>query len=183
MNKILIHHCCAPCSYGIVGALEKEYEIEGYWFNPNIHPEEEHAKRRDALRKYTESRGITLHEKKDFIYRQDEWVMNAPKEPTERCEYCYYLRLNDTAYAARKADIGVFTTSLLSSPYQKHELVKQAGKRVASAYGIEFLYRDFRQFYYEGKNSARQEGVHMQKYCGCVFSVDEKRAPEKAALK
>lgn len=70
---------------------------------------------------------------------------------------------NNTGYDA-------FSTTLLISPYQNHELLKQIGEELAQKYGISFLYRDFRQGFREGQNEARELGLYMQKYCGCVFS-------------
>jgi len=74
---------------------------------------------------------------------------------------------NKTGYEA-------FTTTLLVSPYQNHELLKQVGEEMAEKYGVEFLYRDFRPGFREGQNEARQLGLYMQKYCGCVFSEEER---------
>jgi predicted adenine nucleotide alpha hydrolase (AANH) superfamily ATPase len=64
---------------------------------------------------------------------------------------CYNLRLRSCAGQARKNGIGYFTTTLLSSPYQLHELVKETGERVSADTGVEFVYRDFRPVFYEGK--------------------------------
>ena len=74
---------------------------------------------------------------------------------------------NNTGYDA-------FTTTLLVSPYQKHEALKQVGEEMAEKYGIEFLYRDFRPGFREGQSEARSLGLYMQKYCGCVFSEEDR---------
>ena len=37
-----------------------------------------------------------------------------------------------------------------------------------------FLYRDFRPGFREGQRQARELGFYMQKYCGCVFSEEER---------
>lgn len=44
---------------------------------------------------------------------------------------------------------------------------------LAQEYGIEFVYRDFREGWQEGQEEARRVGLYMQKYCGCVFSEEE----------
>ncbi|MGB9905392.1 MAG: epoxyqueuosine reductase QueH, partial [Desulfotomaculales bacterium] len=37
--RLLLHICCAPCAIVPVDCLkEKGYALEGYFFNPNIHP-------------------------------------------------------------------------------------------------------------------------------------------------
>jgi len=74
---------------------------------------------------------------------------------------------NNTGYDA-------FTTTLLVSPYQNHELLIEVAEEMARKYNIEFLYRDFRPGFREGQAEARELGLYMQKYCGCVFSEEDR---------
>ena len=67
-----------------------------------------------------------------------------------------------------------FTTTLLVSPYQNHDLLVQVAEEMAEKYQIEFLYRDFRPGFREGQAEARELGLYMQKYCGCVFSEEDR---------
>mgnify|MGYP002518328020 CR=1 FL=1 len=67
-----------------------------------------------------------------------------------------------------------FTSSLFISPYQNHELMKDVAERAAAEYGVAFLYRDFREVFKAGQTFAREHGFYMQKYCGCVFSEEER---------
>ena len=62
----------------------------------------------------------------------------------------------------------------LVSPYQKHEELRKVCEKAADFYGIEFLYRDFRVGFREGQKKARELGLYMQKYCGCIFSEEER---------
>jgi predicted adenine nucleotide alpha hydrolase (AANH) superfamily ATPase len=39
---------------------------------------------------------------------------------------------------------------------------------------VDFLYRDFRPYFRAGQDFAREHGFYMQKYCGCVFSEEER---------
>ena len=41
-------------------------------------------------------------------------------------------------------------------------------------YGVEFYYRDFRPGFREGQAKAREMGLYMQKYCGCIFSEEDR---------
>jgi predicted adenine nucleotide alpha hydrolase (AANH) superfamily ATPase len=91
-----------------------------------------------------------------------------------RCLFCYRLRLEKTALLAAREGYEAFSTTLLISPYQNHELLKQIGEDLADRNGIAFLYRDFRPFFREGQRRAREQGYYMQKYCGCVFSEEER---------
>ena len=45
---------------------------------------------------------------------------------------------------------------------------------MATKYNVKFLYRDFRIGFREGQNKARELGLYMQKYCGCVFSEEDR---------
>jgi predicted adenine nucleotide alpha hydrolase (AANH) superfamily ATPase len=91
-----------------------------------------------------------------------------------RCAFCYRLRLEKAAETAAEKGYGAFSTTLLISPYQNHGLLKETGAELAGRYGIEFLYRDFRPRFRPGQAEARKQGAYMQKYCGCVFSEEER---------
>ena len=47
-------------------------------------------------------------------------------------------------------------------------------EEIAKKYNLEFLYRDFRPGFREGQARARELGLYMQKYCGCVFSEEDR---------
>ena len=53
---------------------------------------------------------------------------------------------------------------------------KPVSEELAAQYGVAFLYRDFRPGFREGQRQARELGFYMQKYCGCVFSEEERYA-------
>ena len=67
-----------------------------------------------------------------------------------------------------------FSTTLLVSPYQNHEELKRLGEELAKKYEIKFVYRDFRVGFREGQAKARELGLYMQKYCGCIFSEEDR---------
>ena len=76
-------------------------------------------------------------------------------------------------YAAENG-YDAFTTTLLVSPYQKHDELRKVCEKLAAEAGIEFVYRDFRVGYREGQEKARELGLYRQKYCGCVFSEEDR---------
>ena len=65
-------------------------------------------------------------------------------------------------------------------PEQYRQLAEITGIQplltLAAQYGGAFLYRDFRPGFREGQRQARELGFYMQKYCGCVFSEEERYA-------
>lgn len=170
--KLLLHTCCAPCSVYCIDTLRKEdIEPTVYWFNPNIHPYMEYKARRDCLKEYTKD----IHVEAIFEenYGLDDFCRNVINNLQTRCkEYCYPVRLEQTAKYAKENGYTHFSTTLLVSPYQNHEALIEVANQMAKKYNIEFLYRDFRVGFREGQAKARELGLYMQKYCGCIFSEE-----------
>ena len=75
---------------------------------------------------------------------------------------------------AKENGFDTISTTLLVSPYQNHEALIEVAKFMAKKYEVEFLYRDFRVGFREGQNKARELGLYMQKYCGCIFSEEDR---------
>ena len=107
-------------------------------------------------------------------YGLREFVKNVVGDIDNRCTYCYETRLRKTAEFAAEHGFKQFTTTLLASVYQKHELIAASGERFGKEFGVEFLYRDFRPNFRDGNQRARELGFYMQKYCGCVFSEEDR---------
>ena len=91
-----------------------------------------------------------------------------------RCVECYRMRMCAAAQYAAENGFTHFTSTLFVSPYQNHELMKQVAEEAAEEFGVAFLYRDFRPYFREGQDRARELGLYMQKYCGCVFSEEDR---------
>ncbi len=171
--KTLLHICCAPCANQCVALLRGEnIDVTGFWYNPNIHPFTEYKARRNCLREYAESAALPLIEKNDYALRP--FVRAVAEDIENRCVKCYEMRLFETAKTAREQGFDSFTSSLFISPYQNHELMKAVAEQAADAYGVAFLYRDFREVFRAGQDYAREHCFYMQKYCGCVFSEEER---------
>lgn len=173
-KKVLMHTCCAPCSVYCIESLRAE-NIEPiiFWYNPNIHPYTEYKARRDCLKEYCKK----VNTESIFVedYGLNDFCKNVVSDISSRCvNYCYPKRIGETAKYASEHGFDAFTTTLLVSPYQKHEELKKICERAADFYGVEFLYRDFRIGFREGQNRAREVGLYMQKYCGCIFSEAER---------
>ena len=171
--KTLLHICCAPCANQCIELLRSEgTEVTGYWYNPNIHPFTEYRARRNCLREYARSIDLPLIERNDYGLRP--FVRAVAADISGRCVKCYEMRLYETARRAKEEGFDSFTSSLFISPYQKHELMRKVAEAAAEEYGVEFLYRDFRPLFRAGQEKARELGFYMQKYCGCVFSEEER---------
>ena len=177
--KILLHICCAPCANRPIEALRGEgLEVTGFWYNPNIHPFTEYRARRDCLREYAQSIGLALVEEDEYGLRP--FVRAVAGDIENRCGYCYGLRLGQAAKYAADHSFDAFCTTLTVSPYQDAPLIFETGKKLAAQYeGLSFAPYDFSPHYREGQAQARELELYMQKYCGCVFSEEDRYCKKK----
>ena len=179
--KVLLHICCAPCANRPLADLQAQgHEVTGFWYNPNIHPFTEYRARRNTVRDYLEEIGVKLIEQNDYALRP--FVRAVAEDIAHRCVKCYEMRLFETARAAAEGGFDGFTSSLFISPYQKHELMREVAERAAFEYGVKFEYRDFRPYFRAGQDRAKELGMYMQKYCGCVFSEEERYLKPKKII-
>jgi predicted adenine nucleotide alpha hydrolase (AANH) superfamily ATPase len=143
-----------------------------FWYNPNIHPYTEYQARRDALVRFAGERGLALIREDEYGLRR--FLAGTGPDFEGRCAFCYRLRLEQTALRAIREGCEAFSTTLLISPYQNHQLIREIGEELAARLSIAFLYRDFRPYFQEGRTQAREQAYYMQKYCGCIFSEEER---------
>jgi len=177
--KVLLHTCCAPCSVYCIDTLRKEViEPTLYWYNPNIHPFTEYKARRDCLIEY--AKNINVECIVEDEYGLDEFCKNVSNILETRCvDYCYPVRLRKTFKYAKLNGYDSVSTTLLYSIYQNHNFIKKYCENLSKEFGIEFLYRDFRHGFWVGHNKAKESGLYMQKYCGCIFSEEDRYVKKK----
>ena len=176
--KTLLHICCAPCSVMCIDTLRKEgIEPVGFWYNPNIHPYTEYKARKETLVQYAKDVNLELIVQENYGLR--EFIQGIPSDFNNRCGFCYSMRTDIVAEYAAKNGFESITSTLLISPYQNHDALCEALDKSAKKYGIEFLYRDFRPYFREGQKIAREKNLYMQKYCGCIFSEEERYRKNK----
>jgi predicted adenine nucleotide alpha hydrolase (AANH) superfamily ATPase len=152
-----------------VGSILREegHDVVGFYYNPNVQPYKEFEARLGAFREVCEAEGLDLVV--DETYEPERWLRGA-LEAELRCEYCYRDRLETTARRAAEGGFDAFTSTLLASPYQRHDLARRLGEEIAESVGITFLYRDFREHWKESRHRTFEIGVYRQKYCGCILS-------------
>lgn len=172
--NILLHICCAPCEIFPVESLKRQgHKIAGFFYNPNIHPYSEYLKRKEWVEKYSKEAGINvIYGDYDIEYYLQYIVDNENFK--NRCPVCWWLRLKRAAQVAKENGFEAFTTTLLGSPYQEHDVLKNICEEIARKAGIKFYYEDFRAGFKEAHNKARSEGIYCQNYCGCIFSEKER---------
>jgi len=183
-EKLLVHACCAPCLVAVYDdivtnlnefGLNTVEDFDVIWYNTNIHPKVEYERRKETLKEYLDivkKNGIFLDE-----YNMYDFVKNGigfkDLGYSMRCEYCYYSRMDKVFEYAKDNGYTMVTTTLLISPYQKHDKIIEVCDSLAEKYGVKFMYKDFRLLFRQGQNKARELGLYRQKFCGCIFSIDE----------
>ncbi len=146
--------------------------MEGFFYNPNIHPFSEYRKRYEALVSAGQNLELSvIYHKYDF----EEFLrkVSCIEDRQKQHRFCWSIRLQETACAARNAGIENFTTTLLASPYQDIEEIKILGKEAADKYGLTFLARDFRRGFSESHKISKEWMLYHQNYCGCIYSEKE----------
>jgi predicted adenine nucleotide alpha hydrolase (AANH) superfamily ATPase len=174
--KILLHICCANCAIYPVSILrDKNHEVDGFFYNNNIHPYQEFQKRLEAVREY--SQRVELNVQINDTYMLEEFLKNVAVDPANRCNYCYQSRLEEAARTAAEQGYEAFTSTLLYSRYQQHDVIKETGEALAQQYGLKFYHEDFRTGWQEGIRVSKSMGLYRQQYCGCIYSEKDRYYP------
>jgi epoxyqueuosine reductase len=177
--KILIHLCCAPCSiYPVESMKAKGFEVMGFFYRHNIHPYSECLKRQENLESYARQIGLRLIIQDG--YDLEGFIQNVVYREKDRCTYCYHDRLRTTALLANRGKFDYYSSTLLYSKFQKHDLIKSIGESIGKSTGIPFFYEDFRSGWKEGIEKSKDLQMYRQQYCGCIYSEKERfYRPEK----
>jgi predicted adenine nucleotide alpha hydrolase (AANH) superfamily ATPase len=175
MAGILLHICCAPCSPHVIELLSAEYgAVHGFFYNPNIHPEDEYKLREAEIRRFSDSKGIPLIVGEYDVTAWDHAVLGLENEPEggARCDACFRMRLNAAARAARQLGIPCFITTLTVSPHKNAGKVNAAGRAAAQEHGVTFVEKDFKKKdgFKISSRMATELGFYRQDYCGCRYS-------------
>ena len=171
--KALLHVCCANCAiYPIKTMREDGLEVMGFFYRHNIHPYTECLKRQETLEAYAEQINLKVIYQED--YDLEGFIRNVAFRESERCNYCYHDRLRSTALLAKRGKFDYFSSTLLYSKHQKHELIRSMGESIGKSVGVPFLYHDYREGWKEGIECSKQIGLYRQHYCGCIYSEKER---------
>jgi hypothetical protein len=178
MARVLAHICCGPCSITTVKTLQDEgVEVTGLFYNPNIHPLQEYLRRREGVAQAAERLGIPVIFK-DNEYDPQQYFREIAWREANRCFHCYSIRLERTLSIAKRGRFDAFTSTLLYSKLQKHDVIRALGQDMAGGGAVAFLYRDFRLGWKEGIETSKAWGLYRQQYCGCLYSECERYAKE-----
>ena len=171
--KILLHVCCGPCTvYPLEYLRQQGHEVSGYFYNPNIHPYREFKRRIGALVEFSEQKKFKVEI--DRNYGLTKYLQQVVFNEKKRCSICYDMRLEPTARFAAEQGADAFTSTLLYSKYQNHQLLIDKSEKLADQYGVKFFYQDFREGWQQGIDCSIEMDLYRQPYCGCIYSEQER---------
>lgn len=173
MATVLLHICCGICSGGAIQKLiDDGYSVKGYFYNPNIHPEEEYQRRLSVAKTVAEIFNIDLMIGE---YHPEAWLekvrgLEGEPEGGRRCAICFKMRLEQTFKEAQESGTEYFTSTLSISPHKDIRLINQTGVSIAPQ---NFLPYDFKKEngFKKAIDFSKSHNLYRQNYCGCSFSL------------
>jgi predicted adenine nucleotide alpha hydrolase (AANH) superfamily ATPase len=171
--KIVLHICCGVCAAGAAQELISEgHTVTGYYFNPNIYPEEEYKARLEAAQKIADELGFEF---KTGEYAPKYWTaetmaLAAEPEGRKRCEICYRIRLQAAHEFMKETGADAFASTLTIGPSKSAEKINRIGFEIG---GETFLARDFKKKdgFKKANELSKKLGIYRQNYCGCIYSI------------
>lgn len=172
--KMLVHICCAPDALYVLKLLKNDYELSGFFYNPNIFPQDEYLLRLEETRKVTKSLDVPLIE---GDYDDRRWFKITEKfkdepEKGKRCDICYAMRLKMTAEKASQLGFDLFSTVMSLSPWKKADVLNRLGRMFAKRYRLNFPEANFKKKdgFQKSVELSKGFGLYRQDYCGCIYS-------------
>jgi predicted adenine nucleotide alpha hydrolase (AANH) superfamily ATPase len=173
-----LHSCCAPCSSFTLEYLSKTFDIDLFYYNPNIQPAEEYehrlAEQRRLLAEMPLSGQVTLHA---GAYDPQKWLemvkgLESAPEGGKRCALCMRERLEVAAKKALELRDDCFSTTLTISPHKNADLINGICLDLERELGVRALPLDLKKNdgYKRSIELSRQYNLYRQSFCGCIYS-------------
>ena len=174
--KLLLHSCCGPCSSSVIELLSKYFDIDVYYYNPNIYPKEEYVKRLNEQERLLSLVDINLIKEEYEDKKYYETIKGLEKEPEggKRCYSCIKMRMEKAAVYAKNNNYDFFTTTLSVSPHKNSPMINEIGYDLEKKYNIKYLYSDFKKKdgYKRSIFLSNKYNLYRQDYCGCKYSLN-----------
>lgn len=178
-ESLLLHSCCGPCSSAVLERLAKHFKVTILYYNPNIWPAGEYARRKDEQKRLLALQPMQYPvEFVEGAWEHDSFLraakgLEAEPEGGARCAACFALRLQQSARWAAEQGFAWFTTTLSVSPHKNAALLNALGQQAAQKHNISFLCADFKKKdgYKRSIELSKEYGLYRQDYCGCEFSA------------
>jgi len=177
--KMLLHVCCANCLLHPYDTLKADYDITLYFYNPNIFPRQEYKKRLSEVKRISALLGIPMiagRYESLYWYNIARSLEDEP-EGGKRCDRCFCIRLYKTAICCKKENFDIFASTLSVSPHKNAEKINDAGNSIAEKLDVLYLPSNFKknEGFKKTMKSARRLNIYRQNYCGCIYSMPERR--------
>ena len=175
--KLLLHSCCGPCSSSVLELLVKYFDIDVYYYNPNIYPESEFIKRRNEQEKLLKALDQSINfiegEYDYNLYKKTVSGLEDEKEGGLRCKSCINLRMEKACIYAKEHNYDYFTTTLSVSPHKNSKMINEIGYILENKYNMPYVYSDFKKKdgYKRSIILSKEYDLYRQDYCGCEFSI------------
>lgn len=173
--KMFVQICCAPDALYVMDLLRKDYDVSGFFYNPNIHPREEYDLRFGETQKVAATLGFEIIE---GPYDESRWHTLTAKfkdepEKGRRCDVCYALRLEQTAKKGAELGFDIFTTVMSLSPWKKTDVMNKIGKMFGQRFQIQYLEANFKKKdgFKKSMELSKRHKLYRQDYCGCIYSI------------
>jgi len=172
MKRVLLHVCCGICSAWAVEKLQNEgFQVIGFFYNPNIQPEEEYQKRLIAAQKAFEILKIELLVERYLPGPWLEKVKGLEDEPEggRRCLVCFRCRLGATKRKADELAIDYFSSTLSISPHKNFQVISEIGFSLSPQGFLAYNFKKENGFR-KSNLFSREHQLYRQSYCGCLYS-------------
>ena len=181
--KLLLHSCCGPCSTSVLELLTNYFDIDVFYFNPNIYPQDEYIKRKEEQKRLLKELNIKFIEgdyDQDLYNKEIKGLENEP-EGGIRCKACINYRMLVTCLYAKKNKYDYFTTTLSVSPHKNSKMINEIGYNLEKDIGVKYLYSDFKKQdgYKKSIELSKKFNLYRQDYCGCKYSLNNKKSINK----
>lgn len=188
---LFLHACCGPCLCYPLSILLDDFDVTVGFINPNIRPLAEYEKRNRTLQfflqRYVRDRGKNVSfvlVPEDFEgYDEKMKGREKDREGGAHCLLCHAYRISLSYRYAHDHGFDFFTTVMtVSCKKPSRELNEIAEKMAVLFPGTEYLYSDFkkRDGQLKGIRLSKEYNLYRQDYCGCLWSLQERKAYLKA---
>lgn len=91
--------------------------------------------------------------------------------------------LEAAAQTAKEKGFDYFASTLSISPLKNAIKLNEIGEQLADTYGVRWLPNDFKKKngYKRSTELSKEYGMYRQDYCGCVYSLRERRGQDITA--
>lgn len=176
-KRLLLHSCCAPCSSYCLELLSPYFNIDIFFYNPNIDTLSEFNKRLKEQKEIIKDMHLNNINIIEVGYNEHEYLESIKGYENQlegglRCKICYDLRMRKAAKYAKAHGYDYFTTTLSVSPHKNVQWINEIGLLLSSEFGIGFLQSDFKKKggFIRSIELSKKYNLYRQNYCGCVFS-------------